>query len=62
MGSKSNLIFHHGKIYTADAGRTIAEAVAVKDDTIVAVGGNDTVMAMADDQTETFRVLLFHFV
>ena len=60
MGSKSNLIFHHGKIYTADAGRTIADAV--KDDTIVAVGSNDTVMAMADDQTETFRVLLFHFV
>ena len=53
MGSKSNLIFHHGKIYTADAGRTIADAVAVKDDTIVAVGSNDTVMAMADDQTET---------
>ena len=53
MGSKSNLIFHHGKIYTADAGRTIANAVAVKDGTIVAVGSNDTVMAMADDQTET---------
>ena len=33
MGSAPNIIFHHGKIYTADAGRTIVEAVAVKDDT-----------------------------
>ena len=41
MNHSPNLIFHHGKIYTADAKRSIAEAVAVKDDAIVAVGSND---------------------
>ncbi len=52
MNHSPYLIFHHGKIYTADAKRSIAEAVAVKDDAIVAVGSNDAVMAMADNQTE----------
>jgi predicted amidohydrolase YtcJ len=53
MECTPNLIFHHGKIYTSDTLCTIAEAVAVKDDKIIAVGSNDSVMTMADSKTET---------
>src|ERR1043165_7334378 len=39
-----DLILHHGKIYTVDSTFSIAEAIAVKDGKIVAIGSNDEVM------------------
>ena len=35
-----DLILHNGKIFTADAGMTIAQAVAVRGEKIVAVGAS----------------------
>ena len=46
------LILHHAQVYTVDAEGTVAEAVAITDDRIVAVGSNDEILAMADDATE----------
>jgi predicted amidohydrolase YtcJ len=40
----ADLILHHGRVYTVDSAFTIAEAFAVKDGKIVAVGKNDEVM------------------
>ncbi len=42
--SKVDTIIHHGVIYTVDSSFTIAEAMAVKDGKIVAVGKNDDIM------------------
>ncbi|MBV8820616.1 MAG: amidohydrolase, partial [Acidobacteriaceae bacterium] len=40
----ADLILHHGRIVTVDARFTIAQAVAMKDGLIAAVGSNDTVL------------------
>jgi predicted amidohydrolase YtcJ len=40
----ADLIVHHAKVLTVDGNFSIAEAIAVKDDRIVAVGKNDDVM------------------
>jgi len=44
-------IFHHGRIVTVDKDFRVVEAMAIRGDRIVAVGGNDEVMRLAGDQT-----------
>lgn len=41
---KADLIIHHARIYTADSAFTIAEAMAVRDGIITAIGTNDLVL------------------
>ncbi len=45
-------ILHHGKVFTADESKPWAQAVAIKGDTIVAVGNNAEVLALASPSTE----------
>ena len=40
-----DLIVHHAIVYTVDSAFTMAEAFAVKDGKIVAIGSNDTILA-----------------
>lgn len=44
-------IFHNGRIYTANSGQEIHQAIAVLDDRIIAVGPVDEVMAYRGDST-----------
>ena len=45
-------IYHHGKVYTVDANNNWAEAIAVSDGKIVAVGSNDEVLKLAGATTK----------
>jgi hypothetical protein len=45
-------VFHNGKIVTVDSEFRIAEAMAVRGDTIVAVGGDDEMLALAGAGTQ----------
>ena len=47
-----DLIVHHGKIATVDEKFSLAEALAVRGDRIVAVGKNDDVLKLAGSQTK----------
>jgi predicted amidohydrolase YtcJ len=47
-----DLILHHGKIATVDKQFFIAEAVAIREERIVAVGKNDEVLATKGDATK----------
>ncbi|HSY49881.1 MAG TPA: amidohydrolase family protein [Thermoanaerobaculia bacterium] len=47
-----DLIIHHAKVFTADPAHRWAEAVAIRDNRIVAVGTNAEVTALADDKTK----------
>jgi len=47
-----NLIFHNGRILTMDQDKPEAEAVAVKNDKIAAVGSNEEIMAHRETGTE----------
>ncbi len=44
LGAEATLILHHGKIVTADPKFSIAQAVAVQGNRIVAVGSNDNIL------------------
>ena len=44
MKEKANLIIHHATIYTVDSSFSKAEAIAVKDGKIVAIGANDDIL------------------
>jgi predicted amidohydrolase YtcJ len=46
------LILHNGKIATVDKDFRIAEAMAIRDDKITAVGSNDDILKLKDDKTE----------
>ena len=46
------VIFYNGKVFTSDPGQLWAEAVAVKDNRILAVGGNQNVLALAGPDTK----------
>lgn len=46
-GQDAELVLHHGKIVTVDPKFSIAEAIAVKGDRIVAVGSNDEILKLA---------------
>jgi len=48
----ADLVFINGKIITVDEENTIAEAVAVKDSLILAVGTNTEIMALVGDSTD----------
>jgi predicted amidohydrolase YtcJ len=41
---KADMIVHHAKIYTVDEKFTIAEAMAIRDGKIIAVGKNDDIL------------------
>jgi predicted amidohydrolase YtcJ len=47
-----DLIIHHAKVFTGDAAHRFAEAVAIRDNKIVAVGTNAEIAAIADDKTK----------
>ncbi len=63
---RASMIFHNGKVYTLDAARPWAQAVAVAGDTIVAVGSDADVLAFAGPQTKVIdlagRMLMPGFV
>jgi len=48
----ADLVFVNGAVYTVDAARTWAQAVAVRGDRIVAVGSDDDVAALRGTSTE----------
>ncbi len=52
----ADLILINGKIITVDENDTIAEAIAVKDGLILAVGTNDEILEMADADTEIMNI------
>ena len=41
---KADLIIHHAKIYTVDEKFSVAEAMAVRDGKIIAIGKNDDIL------------------
>ncbi len=47
-----DLIFHNGQILTMNDDNRIVQAVAVTGNRIAAVGGNDEILALANEQTE----------
>jgi hypothetical protein len=47
----ADLIITHARVYTADAGHTMAEAIAVRDGKIVFVGGSDAAKAFIGPHT-----------
>jgi predicted amidohydrolase YtcJ len=47
----AELILHHGFIWTVDESKPQAEAIAVRGDRIVKVGGNEEVLALRDERT-----------
>ncbi|MBI4444890.1 MAG: amidohydrolase family protein [Acidobacteria bacterium] len=49
---KADLILYNAKVVTVDSNFTIAEAVAVRDTKILAVGKNDEVLRLADEATQ----------
>ena len=53
MGEQADLIFTNGAVYTVDAARSWARAVAVKSGRIIAVGGDDDVRSLEGQGTET---------
>lgn len=51
--SDADLVLHNGKIVTVDGEFSLAQAMAVQDGRIVAVGGNDDVLRLKGSDTET---------
>jgi predicted amidohydrolase YtcJ len=49
----ADLIVHNGKVVTMDHAGTVAQAVAIRDGVIVAVGRNDDVRKLAGPETRT---------
>src|SRR5262245_65744341 len=47
----ADLILHHGFIWTVDESKPQAEAVAVRGDRIIKVGGNEEALALRDEHT-----------
>jgi len=54
MENPADIIIVNGKILTVDTQFTIAEAVAIKDDKILAVGSNGDIKKLADRKSEIF--------
>jgi predicted amidohydrolase YtcJ len=48
----AELIYHNAKILTVDDKFTIAQAIAIKGDRIVAVGGNEAILKLKDGSTK----------
>lgn len=51
-GQTADLVLRNAYIYTVDPARSIAEAVAIKDNTILFVGSDEAVQAYVDENTE----------
>ncbi|MGC4101218.1 amidohydrolase [Ferruginibacter sp.] len=49
---KISLVVHHAKIYTADADFSVAEAMAIRDGKIIAVGTNDDILKEYEGEEE----------
>ena len=49
----ADLVLLHGRIHTEDARRSVAEAIAVRGNTLIAVGTNQDVAALVGPQTRT---------
>ncbi|WP_455920172.1 amidohydrolase [Priestia megaterium] len=49
---EANLVFWNGQVITVDQDLSIVEAVAVKDNKILAVGNNEEIKAFVGDQTQ----------
>lgn len=49
---KADLIVHHARIYTVDAGFTIREAMAIQDGKLLAVGSNDEILKQYEAEQE----------
>jgi len=48
----ADLILHHGFIWTVDESKPQAEAIAVRGDRIIKVGGNEEVLALKGERTQ----------
>ncbi|MGI8812041.1 MAG: amidohydrolase, partial [Pyrinomonadaceae bacterium] len=46
-----NLILYNGKVFTSDAAQPTAEAIAIRSEHILAVGGNAEIKKLADAKT-----------
>ncbi len=65
-GNAATLVFHNGRVVTLEASLPVAQALAVAGERILAVGDDDTVLALADANTRMVdldgRALLPGFV
>jgi len=52
LAQSPDMILHHGKIATVDKAFSIAEAIAIRGETIVRVGRNEEVLATKGDSTK----------
>jgi predicted amidohydrolase YtcJ len=50
---KADLIIHHAKIYTVDEKFSVAEAMAVRDGKIIAIGSNDDILKQYESDSIT---------
>ena len=57
----ADTILYHGKIFTADASRPWAQAVAIRGQRIVAVGDDGPVRALAGPHTRSIDRLIRRF-
>ncbi|MGH9851951.1 MAG: amidohydrolase family protein, partial [Blastocatellia bacterium] len=48
----ADLILHHGFIWTVDEAKPQAEAIALRSDKIIKVGGNEEVLALKGERTQ----------
>src|SRR5690242_16285296 len=55
-GGTADLVFVNGAVYTVDAARSWARAVAVRDGRIIAVGSNDEVLERRSSATEVVEL------
>src|SRR5262245_4008410 len=51
QSGSADLILHHGFIWTVDEVKPQAEAIAVRGDKIIKVGGNEDVLALKGERT-----------
>ncbi len=50
---KADMIIHHAKIYTVDDNFSVAEAMAVRDGKIIAIGKNDDILKLYESDSTT---------
>ena len=55
-GEKADLVLRNGKIVTVDPGRPHAEAIAVRGDTILAVGSNKEIAPYVGEKTQVIEL------
>lgn len=56
LGQSADLVLFNGKVVTVDNRFSIAQAVAIKDDKIIAVGTNEKIKALAGGHTEVLNL------